>query len=63
MGALEILGPKEYLGVELIALADPALNLFSNCETEPCWNNKVNLWEDNVVGHELSSHTKQPVYS
>jgi hypothetical protein len=36
VGALEVLGPREHWGVELIALADRALNLYSNFETEPC---------------------------
>jgi hypothetical protein len=36
VGALEVLGLREYWGVKLITLTDPALNLYSDFETETC---------------------------
>jgi hypothetical protein len=61
VGAPEVLGPKGLWGVELIALANPALNLCSIFETKPCLNNNVDFCGDYVVGYELYFHIKQPI--
>jgi hypothetical protein len=53
--------PKGFWGVELIALADPALNIYSIYKTKPCLNNRIDLCGDYVVGYELYSHIKQPI--
>jgi hypothetical protein len=36
VGALEVLGPREYWGVKLIALVDLALNICLDSEIEAC---------------------------
>ncbi len=61
MGVPEVLEPKGLWGIKLIALADPALHLYSISETEPCLSNRVDFCGEYVVGYELYSHVKQPV--
>jgi hypothetical protein len=61
VGALEVLGPKGFLGVKLIALAGPTINLCSISETKPCLSNRVDLCGDYVVGYKLYFHVEQHV--
>jgi hypothetical protein len=58
-----VLGLRGCWEIEMIVLADLALNLCPVYEIEPCWSSRVNLCGDYVVGYELSSHIKQPVDS
>jgi hypothetical protein len=57
VGALEVLGPRGFWGIELIAFANLALNLYSISETKPCLSNRFDLYGDYVVGYELIRKT------
>jgi hypothetical protein len=63
VGAVKVLGPKGFWGVELITLTDLALNFYSISERKPCLNNRVDLCGDYVVDCELYFHVKQLVNS
>jgi hypothetical protein len=62
-GSFRGFGTKGIMGSRIDYTQQSCLEFLSNLWEETCWNSRVNLYGDFVVGYELSFQMKQPVDS